>query len=300
MGAHDERSYPDEYPPHPVTLSSFWLDRYEVTNAQFARFVEATGYVSTAELPIDWEEMARMLPPGTPRPSEEDLQPGALVFRMSKSPVNLRDHSQWWEWVKGANWRQPEGPGSSIEGRENHPVVQVSWYDAQAYAQWAGKRLPTEAEWEWAARGGLDDGVYPWGNEALESGYSKANYWEGDFPYRNTEQDGYTGLAPVGQYPPNGYGLHDMAGNVWEWCWDWYHPEYYQQIAQGALNPTGPLQGYDPAEPLLPKRILRGGSFLCNDAYCAGYRVAARMKSSPDSGHQHSGFRCARTADPSP
>jgi len=298
MGASDARAYPDEYPPHPVTVSAFWLDRHEVTNEQFAAFVAATGYVTTAERPIDWEEMAKNAPPGTPRPPEDMLQPGALVFRQTRGAVPLQDHTQWWAWTPGASWRHPEGPGSDLRGRENHPVVQVSWDDAQAYAAWAGKRLPTEAEWEWAARGGLEAAVYPWGSEGLTHGKPKANYWEGDFPYRNSEDDGYTLLAPVGQYAPNGYGLYDMAGNVWEWCQDWYHPEYYRQVSAGVVNPRGPARGYDPAEPLLPKRILRGGSFLCNDAYCAGYRVAARMKSSPDSGLQHSGFRCARSTAP--
>jgi len=297
MGANDARAYPDEYPPHPVTVDGFWLDRHEVTNAQFAEFTAATGYVTTAERPVDWEEMAKQAPPGTPRPPEEMLQPGALVFRQSRGAVPLQDHTRWWEWVSGANWRHPEGPGSDLKGREKHPVVQVSWDDAQAYATWAGKRLPTEAEWEWAARGGIEAAFYPWGSEGLTEGRPKANYWEGEFPYRNSEEDGFTLLAPVGQYAPNGYGLYDMAGNVWEWCQDWYHPEYYQQVSAGVINPKGPARGYDPAEPLLPKRILRGGSFLCNDAYCAGYRVAARMKSSPDSGLQHSGFRCARSAE---
>jgi sulfatase modifying factor 1 len=298
MGASDSRAYPDEYPAHQVQVRAFWMDEYEVTNAEFAAFVEATGYITTAEKPISWEELAPTLPPGTPRLPDEALRPGALVFRATEGAVPLHEHYRWWAWTPGANWRQPEGPGSSIKGRENHPVVQVSWHDARAYAAWAGKRLPTEAEWEWAARGGLEGGVYPWGTQSLEDGGPKANYWEGDFPYRNTLIDGYALTAPVGRYPANDYGLYDMAGNVWEWCQDWYHPDYYRSIQDGADNPQGPKFSFDPDEPAVPKRVLRGGSFLCNDAYCAGYRVAARMKSSPETGLQHSGFRCVRDTAP--
>ncbi|MBO0934114.1 formylglycine-generating enzyme family protein [Fibrella aquatilis] len=292
MGADGQQGRPDEYPKHQVQVDSFWMDATEVTNAQFARFVKATGYVTTAERKPDWEELRKQLPPGTPHPDEKLLVASSLVFKSPSQAVSLTDYSQWWQWVAGANWRHPDGPGSSIVSKDNYPVVQVSWDDAQAYATWAGKRLPTEAEWEWAGRGGRTNALYPWGNEPVEAGTPKANSWQGHFPDQNTRWDGFYGAAPVKSFAPNGYGLYDMAGNVWEWCADWYGADYYQ--TQESINPKGPAQPYDPQDPTVPKRVQRGGSFLCNDSYCSSYRSSARMKASPDTGLSHTGFRCVQ------
>lgn len=295
MGGDNNQASEDEYPKHKVQVDPFYMDVTEVTNAQFKKFIDATGYITTAERKPDWEEIKATLPPGTPRPPDSVLVAASLVFHQSNGPVDLNNYNQWWSWVKGASWKHPQGPGSSIEGKENYPVVHVSWDDAQAYCKWAGKRLPTEAEWEFAARGGLIDNIYPWGNEHINQGVPKANSWEGKFPYLNEKKDGYITAAPVKSFAANGYGLYDMAGNVWEWCSDWYHHDYYRQL-EGKLtvNPQGPDKSYDPQEPYNAKRSLRGGSFLCNDSYCSGYRVARRMKSSPDTGLEHTGFRCVR------
>jgi sulfatase modifying factor 1 len=293
MGAQDKEGRPDEYPAHQVRLDGFWVDANEVTNAQFRKFVEATGYITTAETNPDWEELKKQVPPGTPKPPDSVLVASSLVFTPPDHPVPLDDVSQWWSWKKGADWKHPRGPGSNITGKDNYPVVQVSWNDAQAYAKWAGKRLPTEAEWEYAARGGLKDKPYPWGSEDITTGKPKANTWQGNFPNRNTQWDGYYGAAPVRSFAPNGYGLYDVAGNVWEWCNDWYDANYYASLGGHVTNnPAGPSSGNDPMEPNTPKRVVRGGSFLCNAAYCKGYRVTSRMKTSPDTGLEHTGFRC--------
>lgn len=293
MGSHDAQGRADEYPVHQVQVKAFWMDETEVTNAAFAAFVKSTGYITTAEKVIDWAELAKQVPKGTPKPADSLLAPSSLVFVPTTGLVDLKDYSQWWTFKRGANWQHPKGPGSTIIGRENHPVVHVSWDDAAAYARWAGKRLPTEAEWEWAARGGLKNKIYPWGNESVNTPPYKANSFQGSFPVEDQALDGFkTTTAPVKSFQANGYGLYDTAGNVWEWCTDWYRHDYYRKSI--SINPKGPASSYDPDEPGVPKRVMRGGSFLCNDGYCSSYRSSARMKSSPDSGLQHTGFRCVK------
>ncbi len=287
----------DEFPVSEVQVNSFWMDETEVTNAQFARFISATGYITTAERAIPLEEIMAQLPPGTPPPDPDMLAPASLVFNSpAPRPDGQYGVQDWWRVEKGASWKSPEGAGSTIKGRENHPVIHVSWYDAMAYARWAGKRLPTEAEWEYAAHGDNAAQIFPWGSE-LNEDKPQANFWQGNFPVENTGKDGFDRHAPVRSFAPNGYGLYDMAGNVWEWCSDWYHADYYQCLAEEGLaaNPEGPEKSFDPYMPASSQKIVRGGSFLCNDSYCAGYRITARMKSSPDTGLEHTGFRCVRS-----
>lgn len=296
MGAvpNDALALPHELPAHRVRVDGFWMDITEVTNRQFAEFVQATGYVTTAERRVDWDLMNQQLPPGTPRPPDEALEPGSLVFSPPAAPVPLHDAKQWWRWTIGASWQHPEGPGSNLEGREDHPVVHVSHEDAMAYCAWAGKRLPTEAEWEFAARAGLDQKIHVWGDEPVDS--SRANIWQGEFPFRNSAEDGFTATAPVGSFPPNGYGLYDMAGNVWEWCDDQYHPdEYRRRVAMSSpgaiiLNPRS-LNDNAPGA----RFVMRGGSYLCHDSYCASYRPSARMAATGDTSLGHVGFRCVMT-----
>ena len=297
MGGKSKQASSDELPRHSVSVSSFYMDETEVTNSQFETFVKETGYITIAERGIDWEQISQNLPIGTPKPPDSILKAGSLVFSATSGPVDLTDYSQWWHWKIGASWKQPEGAGSNLEGRMNHPVVHVAWEDAKAYAEWAGKRLPTEAEWEWASMGGLENPIYPWGNESVERAYDKANFWQGLFPWQNKEEDGFYGSAPVKSYPANGYGLYDMAGNVWEWCADKYRSDAYQRRNQSgvSVNPQGPSTSFDPSEPYTEKYSLRGGSFLCNDSYCSGYRVSRRMKSSRDTGMNHTGFRCVKS-----
>lgn len=279
----------DSRPIHRVYVDGFWMDTTEVTNDQFARFVKATGYVTVAERTPSARDF-----PGAP---PESLVAGSVVFSPPNHSVPLNDHLQWWSYMKGANWRHPLGPGSSVDGHGNRPVVHVAYEDAVAYATWSGGRLPTEAEWEFAARGGLTGAVYPWGSDFRREGAFMANSHQGRFPERDTAEDHHDGIAPVAQFPPNGYGLYDVGGNVWEWVSDFYHPDYYAELAAAsgiARNPKGPDRSFDPDEPGTVKRVHRGGSFLCTDQYCSRYMVGTRGKGAPDTGTNHLGFRTVR------
>ena len=275
-------------PRHRVRLDGFWLDATEVTNAQFAAFVAATGYVTDAEKPPSKADV-----PDLP---DDQRVAGSLVFTPPPDAVDLRQFWTWWQFVRGADWRHPGGPGSSLAGKDEHPVVHVSWRDANAYAAWAKKRLPSEAEWEFAARGGLAERRYVWGDEAPREGAWHANIWQGRFPQQNSGADGFATTAPVRTFAPNAFGLYGMSGNVWEWCEDRYRPDGYGDGKQIVVNPRGPADSFDPQEPGVEKRVMRGGSFLCSDEYCLGYLPGTRMKSTPDTSLCHTGFRCARTA----
>jgi formylglycine-generating enzyme required for sulfatase activity len=281
----------DALPVHRVFVDGFWMDQTEVTNEQWEKFAQATGYKTIAEIAPTQAEY--------PTAPPENLFAGSTVFTATAGPVPLNDMFQWWRYQKGANWRHPEGPDSSLKGREKYPVVHIAYPDAVAYAKWAGKRLPTEAEWEFAARGGKAGQLYAWGEELKPGGKFQANIYEGKFPVQgaDTGEDGFKGIAPVAQFAPNGYGLYDVAGNVWEWCSDWYRPDTYARLklAGGvARNPQGPETPYDPAEPSEKKRVHRGGSFLCTDQYCTRYMVGTRGKGEVTTGSNHVGFRCVK------
>jgi formylglycine-generating enzyme required for sulfatase activity len=287
MGSNDH--YPEEAPVHPVTVAGFWIDQYQVTNAAFRRFVAATGYVTVAERVPDAAAYPGALP--------EMLVAGSVIFQPPPGPVPRDTHYRWWAWQPGADWRHPEGPGSSLNGRERHPVVHVAWEDVAAYARWAGKALPTEAEWEYACRGGHDGWPYAWGQELAPQGKLLANYWQGEFPWQNLALDGYARTAPVGRFPPNGYGLFDMIGNVWEWTDDWYtdRHEPTSPCCGTANTPRGgtAATSVDPADPAaIPRKVLKGGSWGCAENYCQRYRPAARMHHPIDTGTNHIGFRC--------
>ena len=283
----------DARPIHRVSVDAFFMDATEVTNEQFARFVAATGYITVAEQKPTREEF-----PGAP---EENLVAGSVVFSPPTRIVTLNNHYQWWSYVPGANWRHPDGPNSDLKGREKLPVVHIAYEDAEAYAKWAGKRLPTEAEYEFAARGGLTGKAYSWGDELKPGGKWPANIYQGNFPVKGGDkgEDGFKGIAPVARFQPNGYGLFDVGGNVWEWTSDWYRADYYSTLAaQGGIarNPQGPSSSLDPSEPDQPKRVQRGGSFLCTDLYCTRYMVGTRGKGEVRSASNHVGFRCVKNA----
>jgi formylglycine-generating enzyme required for sulfatase activity len=298
MGSDDPDAAAVEGPAHRVRVDGFWMDETDVTNAQFRAFVEATHYVTTAEKVPTVEEIMKYAARGAPVPKKEDLVAGSMVFTPPDHPVPLDDVTGWWKWTPGADWRHPEGPGSSIDGKDDHPVVHVSWDDAVAYAKWAGKRLPTEAEWEFAARGGLDGKKYVWGDEPFDEEHPQCNNFQGHFPDKNTAKDGYLRTSPVKAFKPNGYGLYDMAGNVWQWTADWYLPEAYARYGDGkvAVNPLGPEHSFDPRQ-RPAERTQRGGSFLCCVGYCFNYRPSARIGCTPDTGMSHVGFRCVLSKD---
>lgn len=292
--ANPDKIKPDEYPAHRVIVDGFWMDTTEVTNTEFARFVEETGYVTFAERKPKREDFIGVIPDVSLIP-EENLVAGAIIFNENFDRENFRTDVPFWEyqaWMyqKGAYWKQPEGPGSHIDDRMDHPVVHVVYEDCLAYCRWAGKRLPTEAEWEYASRGGHEGWKYHWGNELVPDGKYMCNYWQGDFPLERKNLDGFLNSAPVGSYPPNDYGLYDMAGNVWEWVNDYYHIQYYRHSR--LKNPAGPPKSFDPGEPNIVKRVTRGGSFMCNTNNCTGFRNAARMRSDVSSAAFHTGFRC--------
>jgi formylglycine-generating enzyme len=309
MGSDSKKAQANEKPVHHVQVNGFWMDATHVTNDQFAQFVKETNYRTTAEQLPDWDTIKVQLPPGTPQPPASAFVPGAMVFVGSKDKVNLNDYSQWWAFVPGANWKHPTGPSSNIEGKANHPVVQVSYEDALAYAKWAGKRLPTEAEWEFAARGGLNQATYAWGDQLEQAGKLPANIWDVKkqaFPVVSPKAGGAIGTSAVGTFPQNGYGLFDMTGNAWQWVADWYRADYFAlQVKENGdhliLNPQGPSDSFDPADygvpPFAPKKVIRGGSFLCNEDYCQSYRPSARRGSDPFSPMSHLGFRLVK--DPS-
>jgi sulfatase modifying factor 1 len=304
MGSDASPAQPNERPAHSVKLHGFWMDQHHVTNGEFRKFVKATGYLTTAERKPEWETLRVQLPLGTPRPPDDALVPGGMVFVGTEGPVSLSNVAQWWRFVPGADWQHPSGPASQIDGRDDHPVVQVSYEDAQAFAKWAGKRLPTEAEWEFAARGGHEQATYAWGDDFAPDGKQMANVWQGQqsqpFPVRSGAARTLPGTSAIGTFPPNGYGLSDMTGNAWQWVADWYRTDQFVREARVGgqpIDPGGPTDSFDPDDTGVPtdapKRVTRGGSFLCNEAYCLSYRPSARRGTDPYTSMSHLGFRLA-------
>ena len=286
-----ENFYPEERPVHSVRVDGFWMDRYTVTNEQFALFVAATGYLTLAERPLNPAEF-----PGAP---PENLVPGSMLFQKTAGAVDLKNYAHWWAWTPGTSWRHPFGRGSSVKRLKQHPVVHVAYEDAEAYARWAGKDLPTEAEWEFAARGGLEGKNFTWGDEDFPGGKAMANSWQGEFPWQNLARDGFEGTSPVGSFPANGYGLYDMAGNVWEWTSDWFVPRLADDVVKSCCIPDNPRilspdKSYDPRQPQfrIPRKVVKGGSHLCAPNYCLRYRPAARQPQMIDTSMSHVGFRC--------
>lgn len=301
MGAKnkDKFAMPREKPAHNVAVDGFFIDANEVTNKQFKKFVDETKYVTVAERPIDWNDIKKDLPPGTPKPADSVLQPGSLIFnKHTKGVVAMDNYGQWWVWKIGANWKHPEGPESSIDGNDNYPVVHVAQEDALAYCKWANRRLPTEAEWESAAQGKFEDNIYSWGNK-YEDLNTNANTWQGKFPTENLTEDRFEYISPVKSYPANSIGLFDMAGNVWEMTTDLFNVNYYQMIDPTVVskNPKGADKSYTPSNPYQVEYVMKGGSFLCHESYCASFRISARMGMEPNSASDHIGFRTVATKD---
>ncbi|HUH29345.1 formylglycine-generating enzyme family protein [Gelidibacter sp.] len=295
----DQFAMSREKPAHEVTVDGFFIDATEVTNKQFRAFVEATNYITVAERPIDWEVMKKDVPEGTPKPADSALQPGSLIFNKDLNVVaDMNNYTQWWIWKTGASWKHPEGPESTIEGKDDYPVVHMAYEDAIAYCKWANRRLPTEAEWESAAQGNDTNGIYTWGNDASQLNAS-ANTWQGTFPVKNESTDGFPLIAPVKSYPPNSIGLYDMLGNVWELTNDWFNVDYYRHLdtSKPLINPKGADHTYTPGNPYAKEHVIKGGSFLCHASYCASFRISARMGTSWDSGSDHSGFRTVATVE---
>jgi formylglycine-generating enzyme len=283
-GMGSDEFYPEERPVHRVTVDDFWIDEHPVTAADFRRFVRDTGYTTVAERPLD--------PADYPDAEPELLVPGSLVFRKSSGPVSLDDFRNWWEYVPGAFWKKPGGPGTTINGRDRHPVVQVTYEDAEAYAAWAGKSLPTEAEWEYAARGGFDGARFAWGDDEVPNGTRMANTWQGDFPWHNSKEDGFEGTSPVKSFAPNGHGLYDMCGNVWEWTTDFFTMRHSDEVERPCCVPRNPRVTSPQLEEAIPRRVIKGGSHLCAPSYCLRYRPAARQGEAVDTSTGHIGFRC--------
>jgi formylglycine-generating enzyme required for sulfatase activity len=295
----DKFAMPREKPAHKVTVDGFYIDITEVTNKQYSKFVEATKYITIAERKIDWEEMKTMLPANTPKPHDSILQPGSLIFNKNVNvAVNMNNYQQWWAWKIGANWKHPEGPNSTIEGKDDYPVVHIALEDALAYCKWSNRRLPTEAEWESAAQGTNSDAIFTWGNNKTILN-SNANTWQGTFPTKNDSKDGFKFISPIKSYPSNSIGLYDMTGNVWELTSDLFNVNYYKSldISKPLLNPKGANKSYSPSNPYQKENVMKGGSFLCHDSYCASYRISARMGVALDSGSDHMGFRTVATPE---